>query len=105
MTAPTSAPPGLIEIRKYPNRRYYDRTRSCHLTLEDIRDLIRNGATVKIIDSQTGADITAKTLTQMILEFDASKLDLFTVPLLTELIRVNDQVVKGFMEKFFHQAL
>jgi polyhydroxyalkanoate synthesis repressor PhaR len=94
-----------IEIRKYPNRRYYDTSSSRHLTLEDIRQLIRKGADVRIVDSQTGADITSKTLTQMILEFDSPKLDLFTVPLLTELIRVNDSVMKGFFEKFFHQAL
>ena len=28
-----------LEIRKYPNRRFYDATRSRHVTLEDIRDL------------------------------------------------------------------
>jgi polyhydroxyalkanoate synthesis repressor PhaR len=105
MTSPKDTASQLIEIRKYPNRRYYDRTRSRHLTLEDIRELIRKGANVKIIDSQTDTDITSRTLTQMILEFDPPKLDLFTVPLLTELIRVNDQVMKGFFEKFFHQAL
>ncbi len=105
MSAPPRPTPETIEIRKYPNRRYYDTTRSRHLTLEDIRALIQKGASVRIIDSQTGADITSRTLMQMILEFDAPKLDLFTVPLLVEIIRVNDQVVKGFFEKFFHQAL
>jgi len=105
MSTPSPTPPRMIEIRKYPNRRYYDTTRSRHLTLEDIRKLIREGTDVRIVDSQTGADLTSKTLTQMILEFDAPKLELFTVPLLTEMIRVNDQVMKGFFEKFFHQAL
>jgi polyhydroxyalkanoate synthesis repressor PhaR len=95
----------IIEIRKYPNRRYYDTTLSRHLTLEGIRKMIREGANVRIVDSQSGADITTIVLTQLILEFDASKLDLLTVPLLTEMIRVNDQVMKGFFEKFFHQAL
>jgi polyhydroxyalkanoate synthesis repressor PhaR len=105
MTAQPGRFADTIEIRKYPNRRYYDKTRSQHLTLEEIRALIPEGANVRIIDSQTGADITSKTLMQMILEFNASKLDLFTVPLLVEILRVNDQVVKGFFEKFFNQAL
>jgi polyhydroxyalkanoate synthesis repressor PhaR len=73
--------------------------------LEDIRHLVRNGATVQILDSQTGADITSKILMQIILEFDSPKLDLLTAPFLTEMIRVNDQVLLGFFEKFFHQAL
>jgi len=105
MTSQSDASPETLQIRKYPNRRYYDSTRSRHLTLEDIRALIRKGANVRIVDSQTGADITSKTLMQMILEFDTTKLELFTVPLLVEIIRVNDQVMKGFFEKFFHQAL
>jgi polyhydroxyalkanoate synthesis repressor PhaR len=98
-------PAETIEIRKYPNRRYYDTSRSRHLTLEDIRGMVRRGTNVRIVDSQTGADITSKTLMQMILEFDAPKVDLFTVPLLSAMIRVNDQVMKGFFEKFFLQAL
>jgi polyhydroxyalkanoate synthesis repressor PhaR len=105
MNSQSGRPADTIEIRKYPNRRYYDKTRSRHLTLEQIRALIQKGTNVQIIDSQTGADITSRTLMQMIVEFDAPKLDLFTVPLLVEIIRVNDQVVKGFFEKFFNQAL
>jgi len=105
MTSQPDASAETIQIRKYPNRRYYDSTRSRHLTLEDIRALIREGANVRIIDSQSGVDITSKTLMQMILEFDAPKLDLFTTPLLVQIIRVNDQVMKGYFEKFFHQAL
>src|SRR4249919_3233091 len=105
MTAQPDAPTETIEIRKYPNRRYYDASRSRHLTLEDIRGVIRQGANVRVVDSQTGTDITSKTLLQMILEYETPKVDLFTAPLLMALIRVNDQVVKGFFEKFFHQAL
>jgi hypothetical protein len=60
---------------------------------------------VRIIDSETKADITSKVLMQIILEFDPPKVDLFTAPLLAEMIRVKDQVMKGFFEKFFTQAL
>jgi polyhydroxyalkanoate synthesis repressor PhaR len=105
MTDQSRSAPSIIEIRKYRNRRFYDTTRSRHLTLEDIRRLIREGANVRIVDSKTEADITTKVLLQMILEFDAPKVDLFTAPLLTEIIRVNDQVIKGFFEKFFDQTL
>ena len=96
--------PRFIEIRKYPNRRYYDSTRSRHLTLEEIHALIREGCNVRVVDSQTSADITGKVLTQIILELDAPKLEIFPVALLTEMIRVNDRFVKGFFEKFLSQA-
>ena len=93
-----------LDIRKYPNRRYYDATRSRHLTLEEIRSLIRDGYDIKVTDSKTGDDITAQVLTQIILEMESSKLDTLPVALLTRLIRVNDQLVKDFVEKYFNQA-
>ncbi|MDB6110370.1 MAG: hypothetical protein JWR69_2120 [Pedosphaera sp.] len=94
-----------LEIRKYPNRRYYDVTRSQHLTLEDIRSLVRDGYDIRVTDSKTSTVITAKVLAQIILELDAEKIDMFPVALLMRLIRVNDRLVQDFMERYFEQAL
>ena len=105
MPEPTASEPKRLEIRKYPNRRYYDSTHSKHLTLEEIRSLIREGFDVRVIDSKTSADITAQVLTQIILELDGEKLDLFPAALLVRLIRSNDQLVKDFIDRYFHQAL
>jgi polyhydroxyalkanoate synthesis repressor PhaR len=94
-----------LEIKKYPNRRYYDATHSRHLTLEEIRSLIQKGYDLRVIDARTSADITAQVLTQIILELDTPKLDSLPVPLLTRIIRMNDQLVKDFIDKYFNQAL
>lgn len=94
-----------LEIKKYPNRRYYDATHSRHLTLEEIRALIQQGYDVSVVDAKTDTDITAQVLTQIILELDTSKIDSLPVPLLIRIIRVNDQLVKDFIEKYFNQAL
>jgi polyhydroxyalkanoate synthesis repressor PhaR len=95
----------ILEIKKYPNRRYYDATHSRHLTLEEIRSLIQEGYDIRVIDAKTSYDITAQVLTQIILELDTPKLDSLPVPLLVRLIRMNDQLVKDFIEKYFNQAL
>ena len=97
--------PRRLEIRKYPNRRYYDTTRSRHLTMDDIHALVREGCDIQVTDSKTSRDITAQVLTQIILELETKKLDSFPVPLLARVIRVNDQLVKDFIEKYFNQAL
>jgi polyhydroxyalkanoate synthesis repressor PhaR len=94
-----------LEIKKYPNRRYYDATHSRHLTLDEIRGLIQQGYDIRVVDAKTSADITAQVLTQIILEFDAPKLDSLPVPLLVRIIRMNDQLIKDFIEKYFNQAL
>src|SRR6516225_681620 len=94
-----------LEIKKYSNRRYYDATHSRHLTLDEIRNLIQQGYDIKVTDAKTSADITAQVLTQIILELDTPKLDSLPVPLLLRLIRMNDPLVKDFIEKYFNQAL
>jgi polyhydroxyalkanoate synthesis repressor PhaR len=102
---PEGPQPLILEIKKYPNRRYYDATHSRHLTLEEIRSLIQQGYDIRVIDAKTSADITAQVLTQIILELDTPKLDSLPVPLLVRLIRMNDTLVKDFIEKYFNQAL
>lgn len=94
-----------LEIKKYPNRRYYDTTHSRHLTLDEIRSLVQQGYDLRVTDAKTKADITAQVLTQIILELDTPKLDSLPVPLLVRIIRMNDQLVKDFIEKYFNQAL
>lgn len=98
-------PSETLDIRKYSNRRYYDATRSRHVTLEDIHELIRGGYEVRVTDATTGTDITGKVLAQIMLERDTPKLDVFPVPLLHRLIRANEQLVRDFVEKYFNQAL
>ena len=94
-----------LEIKKYPNRRYYDATHSRHLTLEEIRALVQQGHDLRVTDAKTSTDITAQVLTQIILELDTPKLNSFPVPLLMRVIRMNDQLVKDFIETYFNQAL
>jgi polyhydroxyalkanoate synthesis repressor PhaR len=94
-----------VELRRYPNRRYYDCTRSQHLTLEDIYRLVQEGFSVKVSDSKTGEDITARVLAQLILDHDPPKLAAFPAELLHQIIRSNESLLRDFVEKYFNQAL
>lgn len=97
--------PKLIEIKKYQNRRYYDTTNSQHLSLEKIHKLICQGFDIQVIDAKTGQDITTKILAQILLEYEPMKLDFFSPQLLTQVIRLNDMVLRDFYETYFNQAL
>lgn len=96
--------PRLLEIRKYANRRYYDSTRSRHLSLDQIHKLVLAGYNIRVVDAQTNADITSKVLTQILLEYEPLKLDMFSNELLTQAIRVNDSLLKDFVDVYFRQA-
>jgi polyhydroxyalkanoate synthesis repressor PhaR len=105
MADPSDSTAKRLQIKKYPNRRFYDTTHSRHLTLVEMCSLIQQGYDITVTDAKTGADITAQVLTQIILELETTKLNSFPVPLLVRLIRMNDQLVKDFIEKYFNQAL
>lgn len=62
-----------IRIRKYPNRRLYDTSRSQHLTHDGVLALIAEGRTVQVTDSRSGADITNAVLLQIMIERDPAK--------------------------------
>lgn len=55
-------------IRRYPNRKLYDVRTSAYVSLEAVAALVRGGETVQVTDTATGDDITAQTLTQVILD-------------------------------------
>ncbi len=93
-----------LSIKKYPNRRFYDSTRSCHVTLDQIHQLIRTGHDVQITDSKTGQDITVAVLSQILLELDSFKLSWFPNSLLHHVIRNDEPMVREFMDVYFNQA-
>ena len=77
----------VLQIRKYPNRRYYDSTRSRHVRLLDIRKAVQAGCFVCVRDSRTDEDITNQVLGQIILNEDGAKLSVFPPEALHHLIR------------------
>jgi polyhydroxyalkanoate synthesis repressor PhaR len=55
-------------IKRYENRKLYDTEDKKYISLADLREMIRQGLEVKVIDNVSGEDITTQTLTQVILE-------------------------------------
>lgn len=66
-------------IKRYANRKMYDTSRSCYVTLEEVADMVRNGHDVRVIDNKTKDDLTEVTLTQALL--DSERKQRGTVPL------------------------
>ncbi len=93
-----------VQLRRYPNRRYYDTARSQHLTLEDIFRLICEGHQVQVNDSKSGEDITVRVLAQLILEQAPSKLAALPAELLHQIIRSNESLLREFVDKYFYRA-
>jgi polyhydroxyalkanoate synthesis repressor PhaR len=98
-----------ITIKRYPNRKLYNTEAKQYITLEGVADLIRNGAEVQVVDHASGEDLTALTLTQIILEQEKKQSGLLTNSFLTGLIRASSDrlsaVQRSLMSpaSFWHQ--
>jgi polyhydroxyalkanoate synthesis repressor PhaR len=101
----SSATPQLIEVKKYPNRRLYDSTRSQHLTHEELYQLVLAGHTVRVTESRTGADITSLVLMQALIEHNPEKFAAFPPELVHLLIRASEQMLHGFASNWFAQVM
>lgn len=77
----------MVLIKRYPNRKLYNTDAKQYITLERIAELIRQGEEIQVIDHASGEDLTALTLTQIILEEEKNRSNLLSHSLLVSLIR------------------
>jgi polyhydroxyalkanoate synthesis repressor PhaR len=62
----TTAPERHL-IKKYANRKLYDTRVSRYITLEGIAQLVREGHEIRVVDRDSGRDLTQVTLSQVML--------------------------------------
>ncbi len=84
-------------IKRYTNRKLYDTEESRYVTLEEIAQMIKGGAEVKVVDNRTKEDLTSVTLAQIIFEEEkkTSKVGLAT---LRDMIRHGGEVAQRLVE-------
>ncbi len=95
----------VATFKKYANRRIYDTRSSQYITLDQLTAVIRQGQEVKVIDARTKEDVTAPTLTQIVLEQAKRKNALLPAPILHLIIRYGDNVLVEFFETYLHQIV
>jgi polyhydroxyalkanoate synthesis repressor PhaR len=93
-----------VLIKKYGNRRLYDTGDSRYVTLDELAAKIRTGVDLRIVDAQTGEDLTQATLTQIVLETGHASRFL-PVQLLTQMIRLSDDALAEFFSRYVTGAL
>ena len=94
-----------VVLKKYANRRLYDTEKSEYVTLADVADMIRNGRWVTVFDADTKEDVTAFTLTQIIMEEAKRKNTLLPVPVLHLIIRYGENLLADFFDKHLEKMI
>ena len=84
-------------IKRYTNRKLYDTVESRYVTLDEIGEMIKAGADVKIIDNRTKEDLTSVTLAQIIFE-EEKKTSRTSLKTLRDLIRQGGEYAQQLVE-------
>ena len=92
--------PGVLIVKRYPNRKLYNTQQKEYITLDQLAALVRQGVGFQVVDYATGDDLTAITLAQVILEQQKIQDRGLPIPLLFTLIRGGGDVLEGLRRVF-----
>ena len=92
-----SASEDMIIINKYSSRRLYNTKSSEYVTLEDLYNLINSGKSFKIIDKDSGKDITNQYLLQIISDLENKEGSVFPQDVLKQIILSYNNTAQKFM--------
>ncbi len=86
-------------IKRYGNRKMYDTKASRYVTLDGVTELIRSGEDLRIIDNESGEDLTAVTFAQIIYEEEKRKSGLLEVPALRWIIQQGGATLQEILSR------
>ncbi len=96
----------MITIKKYPNRRLYDTSKSHYINLETVKELVKQSRPFQVVDSKTGVDISRQILLQIITEHETlQQYAILSQDLLQELIRQYGGAGQADMHNRLQQSL
>ena len=81
-------------IKRYGNRKLYDTQESRYVTLEAIASFVKQGEEVRVLDNDTGEDLTAVTFAQIILEEERRNNGLLPLPMLRKIIQQGEATLQ-----------
>ncbi|NWG19624.1 MAG: pesticidal protein Cry15Aa [Chloroflexi bacterium] len=87
-------------IKKYANRKLYHIDRKQYITLDGIAALVQAGEQVRVVDNESGDDITAHILAQVALQTRGDQGKLPT-SVLTGLIRAGEGTLSGLQRSLW----
>ena len=78
-----------VLIKRYANRKLYNTESSRYITLKGISELVRQGKDIRVIDNESGEEITPIVLSQILVDDQKQNRDQAPLPgsVLTELIQ------------------
>ena len=101
----TTAQPAPITIKKYANRRLYNTATSSYVTLDNLCQMVKDGADFVVYDAKTGEDITRAVLTQIIVEEEGKGQNLLPISFLRQLIAFYGDSMQWLVPSYLESSM
>lgn len=80
-------------IKRYESRKLYDTEESRYVSLDEIAEWVRTGQDIRVVDNASSDDVTAQTLTQIILEEGRNGRSRIPTEVLRDLVRFGERAL------------
>ncbi len=87
-------------IKKYANRKLYDTADKKYLTMDRLAELIKEGNEVVIVDNETGRDLTASILSQLLAREKDGPEEAVPPGILMQMLRKGRGTLFGYGRKY-----
>ncbi len=96
-----------IIIKKYANRRLYNTGSSSYVTLDNLAEMVKEGADFVVYDAKSNEDITRQVLTQIIFDEEnaSGAQNLLPIQFLRQLIRFYGDQMQSFVPSYLEMSL
>jgi polyhydroxyalkanoate synthesis repressor PhaR len=101
----TTTQPAPITIKKYANRRLYNTATSSYVTLDNLCQMVKDGADFVVYDAKTGEDITRAVLTQIIVEEEGKGQNLLPISFLRQLISLYGDSMQWLVPTYLESSM
>jgi polyhydroxyalkanoate synthesis repressor PhaR len=88
----------MVLIKRYANRKLYNTDTSRYITLKGVAELIEQGADVRVIDNESGDDITSVALGQILVDHERSNKELPRT-LLSDILQKGGDALYGALKR------
>ncbi len=98
--------PETIELRRYPSRKLYNKNSSSYVRLPEVAEMVRQGASIRVEDTETGEDVTRAVLLQIIMEQETKAAgSMLSADLMMDMIRLHQSKASEMMTGLFEQSV
>ncbi len=87
-------------VKKYANRKLYDTQEKRYITMNELAGLIKDGEEIQIVDNETGSDLTAQVVSQLLAREKNDKDRAVPTSVLMQMLRKGRGTLFGYGRKY-----